>query len=114
MGRHPFTAEKVRELMKQRRSDWCITAKQMAEKCECSEALIFMVENGDVTHPAIARRMQYYYKLTERQYETLIPEIHRPSSPKYEPDKYILRIETRPSIRINVDAKKIKKELERL
>lgn len=60
----------------------------ISNKLKISPMLLDMVENGHVTHPKIARRMQELYDLTEEEYEELVPEIHRKSSPKYDPDHY--------------------------
>ena len=66
--------------------DWL--PKEAAKKCGISEELYKRIEGGDVTHPNIVKRIQEVFKLTDEQAEELLPENHRPSSPKYDPDRY--------------------------
>ena len=64
------------------------TPKDAAKKCCISKELYKRIEDGDVTHPNIVKRIQEVFKLTDAQAEELLPENHRPSSPKYDPDRY--------------------------
>lgn len=64
------------------------TPKDAAKKCCISEGLYNRIEDGDVTHPKIVKCIQKVFKLTDEQAEELLPENHRPSSPKYDPDRY--------------------------
>ena len=59
--------------------------------CNVSEALYSIVENGGVTLTSIAERIAEKFELTQLQMEELLPENRRPSSPKYDPDKYVER-----------------------
>ncbi len=79
-----------REYMIEFREKHGWTTLQMAKKCKTSKTLIGMLEASDqeVTHPNIAERVREAYKLTNEQYESLMPEHYRKSSPNYEPDKY--------------------------
>ena len=79
-----------REYMIEFREKHGKTTLQMAKKCKISKTLIGMLEASDqeVTHPNIAERVRKAYKLTNEQYESLMPEHYRKFSPNYEPDKY--------------------------
>lgn len=60
----------------------------IAKSLDISPGLLEMIENGDVTHPNIAKRIQELYKLTDEETEELIPENYRTSSKGYDPDKF--------------------------
>lgn len=62
------------------------TFTAIAKKIKISEALLDLVENGHVTHPNIARRIQKFYNLTDSEYEELIPKNYREDS--YDPTQY--------------------------
>lgn len=79
----------VREKMRDYRKRFGISLASMSKEIGVSEALIAMVETGDVTHPLIAKKFQNGYWLTDLETEELMPEIHRKSSPKYDPTKYV-------------------------
>lgn len=64
------------------------TPKDAAKKCGISEDLYKMIEGGEVTHKNIVKRIQKVFKLSDEQAEELLPENYRPSSPKYDPDRY--------------------------
>lgn len=72
----------------QKRIDLGLTLRAAAKKLQISESLLDMIENGRVTHPNIAKRIQKLYKLTDEEYYQLIPENYRPGD-KYEPTKYV-------------------------
>ncbi len=76
------------EKMKTFRKQHGYTIKWMSTLCGVSTTLLKMVENGLVTHPSIARRIAETYKLDENDAYELMPEIHRPGNPNYNPDKY--------------------------
>jgi len=78
----------AREKMIAWREEHQTTFTAIAKKVKISEALLDLVENGHVTHPKIARRIQKFFKLTDEEYEELIPENHRMSSDKYDPTHY--------------------------
>lgn len=78
----------VREKMAEYRNRMGYTIRDMARKAKTSTTIIKMVEEGEVTHPNIARRIGEAYRLTEKQTWDLMPEIHRPDSPRYDPDHY--------------------------
>ena len=67
-----------------------LTTLALARKCKISKTLLEMLEASDqeVTHPKIAERVRKAYKLTNEQYEGLMPEHYRKSSPNYDPNKY--------------------------
>ena len=62
----------------------------MARKAGCTEALLDKIESweDEVTHPKIAARIARAYKLKKSQYESLMPEHYRPSSPNFNPKLY--------------------------
>ena len=64
------------------------TPKVAAKICGISEDLYKLIEGGEVTHKNIVKRIQKVFKLTDEQAEELLPENYRPSSPKYDPDRY--------------------------
>lgn len=75
--------------MQKYREEKKISLKSMSNKTGVSSGLIAFIEGGYVTHPVIAKNLQKGYELTDEETEMLMPEIHRKSSPKYEPDKYV-------------------------
>lgn len=79
-----------REYMIQFRAENSIDLQSMAKKCRISKGLLEMLELDDreVTHPNIAKRVSKAYKLTREQKEGLMPEHYRKSSPNYNPDLY--------------------------
>ena len=79
----------VREKMVLNRKAKGLTMKDMAERCRISEALVDMVESGQVTHPTIAERMKNEYDLTELETEELIPLNRRSHSGFYNPNQYV-------------------------
>lgn len=66
-----------------------ISLGTMSFKTGVSAGLISLIEGGYVTHPAIARKLQKGYGLTDEETELLMPEIHRKSSPNYDPYKFV-------------------------
>lgn len=78
----------VREKMVAWREESGLDRKWMAKRIGCSKDLLGMVELGEVTHPAIARRIGEAYHLTELETEELMPKNHRPHGGDYEPDRY--------------------------
>lgn len=81
------TREKMVAWRKERKLD----LEPVAYAIDISPGLLDMIETGDVTHPNIARRIQELMKFTDEETEELMPEIHRKSSDKYEPDKFAYR-----------------------
>lgn len=75
--------------------------KYLGLQCNVSSGLLAMVERGHVTHPNIVKRIQKFYKLTDREAEELLPENRRPHSPEYDPDKYVAPDPQNKSIAIN-------------
>lgn len=88
----------VRERMEQYRKDNRITLETMSRMTGVSSGLLAFIEGGYVTHPDIARKVQKGYHLTDEETELLMPEIHRKSSPLYEPDKYRAPVDRYPSV----------------
>ena len=82
----------TREKMIEYRKKHNFTVEQMAEICNVSKRIIIMLEETyEITHPKLVKRIRKGYKLTEKEAEELMPEIHRKSSPFYEPDKYVIK-----------------------
>jgi len=98
----------VRKRMEQYRNDNRISLEEMSKKTGVSSGLLAYIEGGYVTHPLIAKKVQKGYKLSDDETELLMPEIHRKSSPLYEPDKFKDPIERHP----NVVARRERKEME--
>ena len=71
------------------RTKHSLSYNQLADISDVSPGLIEMLENGDVTHPNIAKRVAKAYGLTEMESYELMPEIHRPNSPLYDPKRYV-------------------------
>lgn len=67
-----------------------LSVEDMAIKCKTTQRIIRKLEDCDqeITHPKIAKRVGKAYELTKEQTEGMMPEIHRKSSPNYNPDKY--------------------------
>lgn len=76
------------EQMKKYRIRHGYSIKDMSVKSGASVMLLKMLENGHVTHPKIAEQVGKAYELTREETESLMPAIHRPNDPAYEPDKY--------------------------
>lgn len=79
----------VREKMRKWREEQNLTYKDLSNRSGVSSDLIGMVENGDVTHPLIAKQLQELYSLSDEETLMLMPKIHRPNDPEYEPDRYV-------------------------
>ena len=79
----------VREKMVTFREKMHADLDTMASKCGTSRILLGMVENGEVTHPEIVKRIQKQYKLTDIEAEELLPINRRPHHPEYDPDRYV-------------------------
>lgn len=67
-----------------------LTIKVMAQAAKVTEYTLECIELDDnyVTHPNIAARIAKAYKLTQKQYLSMIPENYRPGK-NYDPDKYV-------------------------
>ena len=81
----------AREKMVAWRTERRLDLEPVAKALDISPGLLDMIETGDVTHPKVAKRIQELMKLTDAETEELVPEIHRKSSDKYEPDKFVHR-----------------------
>lgn len=79
----------VREKIVKVREENGWTIKDAADACRISQGLMRMIEEGEVTHPKIVRRIRRLYDLTELEAEELMPECRRVNGPKYEPDRYV-------------------------
>lgn len=55
-----------------------LDVQEMAQRCECSKALLYLLEDGDgeVTHPEIAARIAKQYGLTVAEYNQIVHESH--------------------------------------
>lgn len=78
----------VREKMYEWRMKTGTTLRVISIMTGISETLLGMVETGEVTHPKIVEKIKKAYKLTDLEAEQLMPKIHRPHDPEYEPDKF--------------------------
>lgn len=58
-----------------------IPLKDIARRSGVSASVICAVENGNVTHPKLAKKLQAYYGLTDEEYLELIPKNHREGEP---------------------------------
>lgn len=85
----------MKEFLIQKRKAKGLTVRQMAVRCECSEALLWPLEVDDnwITHPLIAARIAKEYGLNVDEYNRLVHESHRaeklPKPPKHKPDQKI-------------------------
>lgn len=84
----------VREKMRKWREEFGITLEMISKRCGVSVHLLGMVEDGEVTHPDLVKKIQDAYGLTDLESEELMPENHRPHSPNYDPDKYVIHVST--------------------
>lgn len=80
----------TRQYMIDFRQTHLMTIKDAAVKAGCSCYTLENIEHDDqyVTHPNIAARIAKVYKLTRKQYLSMIPENYRPG-PDYDPDRYV-------------------------
>ena len=84
----------VRQKMIDYRNEHYISLEKMAKISRVPIVVLSHVEeDGWVTHPNFVKRIKRYYKLTDEEAETLLPENRRQSSPNYDPDKYVHPIE---------------------
>ena len=81
----------TREIMVHMRKQFGLSAKEMAlQRYGISEVLLKMIENGAVTHPEIAKKIQNVLGLTDIQTEELLPVHRRPHGGDYDPDRYAI------------------------
>ena len=78
----------VPEKMKDYRRKHGYSIETMSRKSGVSTTLLKMVENGLVTHPNIAKTIAMIYELDEGDAYELMPAIHRPDNPEFDPDRY--------------------------
>ena len=83
----------VRTKMQEIRKNKGISLEVMSHNTGVSSGLISLIEGGYVTHPNIAKLLQKGYGLTDEETEMLMPEIHRKSSPNYDPKKYVALVD---------------------
>lgn len=80
----------ARETMIHKRKEMGFSTKYMAlYQYGISEVLLKMIENGAVTHPDIARKIQKVIGLSDLQTEELIPLHRRPHGGDYDPNRYV-------------------------
>ena len=84
-------AKELREKMVSYRNKLHLDIKTMAKAAGTIEWIVREVEEGGVTHCAIARRIADVYKLTNEEYELLIPVNRRPNGGHYDPDAFVSR-----------------------
>lgn len=87
---HKGDPSDVRERMRKWREANDLSYHEIAEKIGIGEQLLRMVEEGEVTHPKICKKIQKVYGLTDEETKQLMPAIHREGTPEYEPDKFKL------------------------
>lgn len=63
---------------------------EMADICGVSVTVLAYVEDGEVTHPKIVKKIQRGYGLTDDQAELLLPINRRPHGGQYDPDKFVV------------------------
>lgn len=80
----------TRQKMIDYRNEHYITLEKMSRRVHVSEGLLGNIEDGWVTHPNIVERIQREYGLTDIEAEELLPENRRPSSPNYEPCRFVV------------------------
>lgn len=78
----------TREKMKAYRLQHGYSFERMSWRAGTSEVLLRMVENGNVTHPKIAKKIGRAYELDKEDIYELMPENYRPGE-HYDPDKYV-------------------------
>ena len=84
-----LAAHKTREKMIAYREKRGYTINEMSAKCKCSVKLLEIVEHGGITHPDIAADIARAYKLSVKDYNTLVSEKNRVDKipdPKPEPE----------------------------
>lgn len=79
----------AQEKVKRWRVDHGLTIAQMARQLRISETLLYIVEDGGVTHPRVAERFQKLCGLTDLEAEGLIPVHLRPHGGDYDPERYL-------------------------
>lgn len=69
----------MKEFMIAKREALGLTRQEMAKRCECSEGLLTLIEEGerDITHPHIASRIAKEYGLDVEEYNRIVHESHR-------------------------------------
>lgn len=77
----------AREKMIKYRKENNLSYKILSVKSGVNRYLLEMVENGHVTHPAIAEKICKVYKLSKEDLLELIPSNHVPGE-NYDPDKF--------------------------
>ena len=78
----------VQETMKEYRKKHGYSIEVMSRKSGASPSLLRLLERGNVTHPVIAQQVGKAYELTTDEIYMLMPAIHRPNDPNYNPGKY--------------------------
>lgn len=81
-------AKEVREHIKKWREFNRLDYYMASEKIGISATLLKMVEDGDVTHPKIAEKIQKACGLSDEETKYLMPENRRKGTPEYDPDKF--------------------------
>ena len=69
----------MKDFMIHKREALGLTLHQMAQRCDCSEGLLSLLEEGDrdITHPHIASRIAKEYGLKVEEYNRLVHEKHK-------------------------------------
>ena len=70
-----------------------LSIAEMATALGISEGLLRIVEEGGVTHPNIALKIQKRFKLTDLQTEDLMPLCRRPHGGDYDPNRYVAAVD---------------------
>lgn len=91
----------TREIMIHKRKSLGLSAKEMAlYHYGISTVLLKMIENGAVTHPEIAKKIQRVLKLTDLQTEELIPLNRRPHGGDYDPNRYVASVDKSIAVKV--------------
>ena len=83
-NREQIMSEQDRRILLQRemirrRTDMHLTRRQMGRKCQCTEALISIIEDDStaVSHYRIVRRIAKAYEMTLDEAQVFVPPEHR-------------------------------------
>ena len=79
-----------------------LTKSEMATRLGISRGLLRIVEEGGVTHPNIAARMQTEYGLDDLQTEDIIPLCRRLHGGSYNPNRYVAAVDEFASFSVKV------------
>lgn len=69
----------MKDILTRKREGLGLTREQMAKKCQCTQGLLRMLEEGEteITHPHIASRIAKGYGLSLEEYNRIVHKNHR-------------------------------------